>query len=239
MLKVQNLCAGYGKIQVLWNVSLEVKDGQVVAVLGSNGAGKTTTVSTITGMIRATGGSVVFNGEELADRSSRFILEQGIIQVPEGRQLFSGMTVRENLELGAYEKEAKNRFAETEEFVYYVFPALKERRRQIAGTLSGGEQQMLSVARALVGQPKLLILDEPSTALDASSREMFFDLLGELNAKRGVTILLITHDTGEVGKYISKFIINIITNLTFRYYYQIALRHISLQIKRTTKFYNG
>ena len=107
MLKVNNLCAGYGKVQVLWNISLEVKDGQVVAVLGSNGAGKTTTVRTITGMVKASSGSVIFNGEELADRSSRFILDQGIIQVPEGRQLFTGMTVYENLEMGAYSKEAK------------------------------------------------------------------------------------------------------------------------------------
>ena len=197
MLKVQNLCAGYANVQVLWNVSLEVKDGQVVAVLGSNGAGKTTTVRTITGMIRATGGSVVFNGEELADRSSRFILEQGIIQVPEGRQLFSGMTVRENLELGAYDRESKNRFAETEEFVYYVFPALKERRRQIAGTLSGGEQQMLAVARALVGQPKLLILDEPSLGLAPKIVDDILKIAVNLARERNIGVLLVEQDVNK------------------------------------------
>lgn len=197
MLKVQNLCAGYGKIQVLWNVSLEVKDGQVVAVLGSNGAGKTTTVRTITGMVRATGGSVVFNGEELFDRSSRFILEQGIIQVPEGRQLFSGMTVYENLELGAYSREAKARFAEIEEFIYYAFPTLKERRRQIAGTLSGGEQQMLAVARALVGLPKLLILDEPSLGLAPKIVDDILKIAVNLAREKNIGVLLVEQDVNK------------------------------------------
>ena len=109
MLKVENLCAAYGNVQVLWDISLEVKDGQVVAVLGSNGAGKTTAVKTITGMIKASGGSVIFNDAELAGKSSRFILDQGIVQVPEGRQLFTGMTVFENLEMGAYNKKAKEK----------------------------------------------------------------------------------------------------------------------------------
>jgi len=190
MLKVENLCAAYGTVQVLWDISLEVKDGQVVAVLGSNGAGKTTAVKTITGMIKASGGSVIFNDAELAGKSSRFILDHGIVQVPEGRQLFTGMTVFENLEMGAYNKKAKEKFTESEAFVYECFPKLKERRKQISGTLSGGEQQMVAVARALIGLPKLLILDEPSLGLAPIIVEEIFELLAKLKAG-GKTILLI------------------------------------------------
>lgn len=194
MLKVENLCAGYGKVQVLWNVSLEVKDGQIVAILGSNGAGKTTTVRTITGMVRAMSGSVVFNGEELADKPSRFVLDQGIIQVPEGRQLFTGMTVYENLQMGAYNKESKARFAETEEFVYKFFPKLKERRRQVAGTLSGGEQQMVAVARALIGLPKLLILDEPSLGLAPNVVDEILEVAVHLAHEKNIGVLLVEQD---------------------------------------------
>ena len=189
MLKVNNLCAGYGKVQVLWNISLEVKDGQVVAVLGSNGAGKTTTVRTITGMVKASSGSVIFNGEELADRSSRFILDQGIIQVPEGRQLFTGMTVYENLEMGAYSKEAKAKFAETEEFVYEAFPKLKERRKQITG-----RNQMGAVARALAGLPKLLILDEPSLGLAPNIVDDILEIAVHLAREKNIGILLVEQD---------------------------------------------
>lgn len=194
MLKVENLCVGYGKVQVLWDISLEVKDGQVVAILGSNGAGKTTTVRTITGMVKATSGSVVFNGEELADRSSRFILDQGIIQVPEGRQLFTGMTVYENLQMGAYNKAAKQAFAETEEFVYQAFPKLKERRKQITGTLSGGEQQMVAVARALAGLPKLLILDEPSLGLAPNIVDDILEIAVNLARQKNIGVLLVEQD---------------------------------------------
>jgi len=194
MLKVENLCAAYGNVQVLWDISLEVKDGQVVAVLGSNGAGKTTAVKTITGMIKASGGSVIFNDAELAGKSSRFILDQGIVQVPEGRQLFTGMTVFENLEMGAYNKNAKEKFAESEAFVYECFPRLKERRKQIAGTLSGGEQQMVAVARALIGLPKLLILDEPSLGLAPNIVDDILNVAVHLAKNQNVGVLLVEQD---------------------------------------------
>jgi len=194
MLKVENLCAAYGNVQVLWDISLEVKDGQVVAVLGSNGAGKTTAVKTITGMIKASGGSVIFNNAELAGKSSRFILDQGIVQVPEGRQLFTGMTVFENLEMGAYNKKAKEKFTESEAFVYECFPKLKERRKQIAGTLSGGEQQMVAVARALIGLPKLLILDEPSLGLAPNIVDDILNVAVHLAKNQNVGVLLVEQD---------------------------------------------
>lgn len=194
MLKVENLCAAYGTVQVLWDISLEVKDGQVVAVLGSNGAGKTTAVKTITGMIKASGGSVIFNDAELAGKSSRFILDQGIVQVPEGRQLFTGMTVFENLEMGAYNKKAKEKFTESEAFVYECFPKLKERRKQIAGTLSGGEQQMVAVARALIGLPKLLILDEPSLGLAPNIVDDILNVAVHLAKNQNIGILLVEQD---------------------------------------------
>ncbi len=194
MLKVQNLCAGYGKVQVLWDISLEVKDGQIVSVLGSNGAGKTTTVRAITGMLKPTGGSVVFDGEELADRSSRFILDQGIIQVPEGRQLFTGMTVYENLQMGAYSKAAKIKFPVTEEYIYEMFPKLKERRKQVTGTLSGGEQQMVAVARALAGLPKLLILDEPSLGLAPNIVDDILQIAVNLARQKNIGVLLVEQD---------------------------------------------
>ena len=194
MLKVENLCAAYGHVQVLWDISLEVKDGQVVAVLGSNGSGKTTAVKTITGMIKASGGSVIFNNAELAGKSSRFILDQGIVQVPEGRQLFTGMTVFENLEMGAYNKKAKEKFTESEAFVYECFPKLKERRKQIAGTLSGGEQQMVAVARALIGLPKLLILDEPSLGLAPNIVDDILNVAVHLAKNQNVGVLLVEQD---------------------------------------------
>ena len=194
MLKVENLCAAYGTVQVLWDISLEVKDGQVVAVLGSNGAGKTTAVKTITGMIKASGGSVIFNDAELAGKSSRFILDQGIVQVPEGRQLFTGMTVFENLEMGAYNKKAKEKFTESEAFVYECFPKLKERRKQISGTLSGGEQQMVAVARALIGLPKLLILDEPSLGLAPNMVDDILNVAVHLAKNQNVGVLLVEQD---------------------------------------------
>lgn len=194
MLKVENLCAAYGTVQVLWDISLEVKDGQVVAVLGSNGAGKTTAVKTITGIIKASGGSVIFNDAELAGKSSRFILDQGIVQVPEGRQLFTGMTVFENLEMGAYNKKAKEKFTESEAFVYECFPKLKERRKQIAGTLSGGEQQMVAVARALIGLPKLLILDEPSLGLAPNIVDDILNVAVHLAKNQNVGVLLVEQD---------------------------------------------
>ncbi|MBE6128628.1 MAG: ABC transporter ATP-binding protein [Erysipelotrichaceae bacterium] len=194
MLKVENLNAGYGSVNILWDVCLDLNDGEVVAVLGSNGAGKTTMVRAITGMIRPTSGSVVFNGEELCKKSSRHILDAGIVQVPEGRQLFTDMTVLENLQMGAFSKETKEHFQENLQKCYQWFPKLEERARQAAGTLSGGEQQMVAVARALIGMPKLLILDEPSLGLAPNIVDDILNVAKTLAKESNISVLLVEQD---------------------------------------------
>ncbi len=194
MLKVEGLRAGYGSINILWDLSFEVKEGEVVAILGSNGAGKTTMVRAVTGMVRPSAGSVNFNGEELAKKSSRYILDKGIVQVPEGRQIFTDMTVLENLEMGAFSKPTKAAFARNLETAYQRFPRLKERAKQAAGTLSGGEQQMLAVARALIGMPKLLILDEPSLGLAPNIVDDILDVASSMARNDGIAVLLVEQD---------------------------------------------
>lgn len=194
MLKVEKLNAGYGRVNILWDVSFDLNDGEIVAILGSNGAGKTTMVRTITGMVKATSGSVVFNGEDYAKKSSRAILDAGIVQVPEGRQLFTEMTVLENLQMGAFNKETKEHFNENLEKCYKWFPKLKERAKQAAGTLSGGEQQMVAVARALIGMPKLLILDEPSLGLAPNIVDDILDVAKTLAREDGISVLLVEQD---------------------------------------------
>ena len=194
MLKVENLNAGYGSVNILWDICLDLNDGEVVAVLGSNGAGKTTMVRAITGMIRPTSGSVVFNGEELCKKSSRHILDAGIVQVPEGRQLFTDMTVLENLQMGAFSKETKEHFQENLQKCYQWFPKLEERARQAAGTLSGGEQQMVAVARALIGMPKLLILDEPPLGLAPNIVDDILNVAKTLAKESNISVLLVEQD---------------------------------------------
>ena len=194
MLKVEGLNAGYGAVNILWDVSFELKDGEIVAILGSNGAGKTTMVRAITGMIKPTSGSVEFNGTQLARKSSRFILDSGIVQVPEGRQLFTDMTVLENLQMGAFSKETKAHFAQNLKKFYQWFPKLEERARQAAGTLSGGEQQMVAVARALIGEPKLLILDEPSLGLAPNIVDEILEVAATLVHDSGISVLLVEQD---------------------------------------------
>ena len=193
MLKVEGLTAGYGSLKIIWDESFEIRDGEIVAILGSNGAGKTTTVRALTGMIKPSAGSIVFNDQELMGKNSRVILDSGIVQVPEGRQLFTGMTCLENLELGAFNKTLKEHFKENLEKCYHWFPKLKERAGQISGTLSGGEQQMVAVARALVGEPKLLMLDEPSLGLAPNIVDDILKVAQEL-AKTGVSVMLVEQD---------------------------------------------
>lgn len=193
MLKVEGLTAGYGSLKIIWDESFEIRDGEIVAILGSNGAGKTTTVRALTGMIKASAGTVTFNDEVLSGKSSRYVLDHGIVQVPEGRQLFTGMTCLENLELGAFNKTLKEHFKDNLEKCYQWFPKLKERAGQISGTLSGGEQQMVAVARALVGEPKLLILDEPSLGLAPNIVDDILKVAQEL-AKTGVSVMLVEQD---------------------------------------------
>ena len=194
MLKVEGLNAGYGAVNILWDVTFHVADGEIVAILGSNGAGKTTMVRAVTGMLRPSAGSVEFNGEELVKRSSRYILDQGIVQVPEGRQLFTEMTVLENLEMGAFSKQTKAHFQENLKKAYSWFPKLEERARQAAGTLSGGEQQMVAVARALIGMPKLLILDEPSLGLAPNIVDDILNVAYTMARQEGISVLLVEQD---------------------------------------------
>ncbi|MBO7729110.1 MAG: ABC transporter ATP-binding protein [Oscillospiraceae bacterium] len=194
MLKVQGLRAGYGAINILWDIDFQISEGEIVAILGSNGAGKTTMVRALTGMIRPSAGTVEFNGEDLAKKSSRYILEKGIVQVPEGRQIFTEMTVLENLEMGAFNKKTREAFQENLKTAYQRFPRLEERSRQAAGTLSGGEQQMLAVARALIGMPQLLILDEPSLGLAPNIVDDILQVASDMARKDNISVLLVEQD---------------------------------------------
>lgn len=204
MLEVKNLVAGYGSTKVLWDISFEIQDGEVVAILGGNGAGKTTIVRALSGLIRPKEGSIVFNGQELSGLNSVKVLEAGIVQVPEGRQLFTDMTVYENLELGAFSKEAKSKMAQNLEMVYEWFPKLKQRSSQLAGTLSGGEQQMVAVARGVLSLPKLLILDEPSLGLAPNIVDQILQVAKSLAEEQGVSILLVEQDVRKALKVSNK-----------------------------------
>lgn len=190
MLKVQGLNVFYGDLMALRDVSFEVENSQVVSVIGSNGVGKSTTLRTISGIQRPQKGSIEFDSIDITKAPTSKIVEMGISHVPEGRQLFPTMTVLENLEMGAQFKEAKKQAPETMEEVFSFFPRLKERLKQDAGTLSGGEQQMLAIGRGLMSRPKLLMLDEPSLGLAPLLVSTIFDIIREINA-RGTSILLI------------------------------------------------
>jgi len=189
MLKVENLCSGYGPVQILHGVSLEVAPGEVVALLGSNGMGKSTLNNTLSGVCRATAGQVVLDGKNLTGASPDEIVSHGLIHVPEGRRVFPNLTILENLELGSY-RRAKSQRKQNLEKVFEIFPKLRERVAQKAGTLSGGEQQMLAIGRGLMAEPKLLILDEPSLGLSPLMVEQMFDLIVKLHAE-GLSILLV------------------------------------------------
>ncbi len=194
MIKVEGLNAGYGAINILWDIAFTLNDGEIVAILGSNGAGKTTMVRAVTGMIKPSSGSIQFNNQELIKKSSRDILNYGIVQVPEGRQLFTEMSVLENLQMGAFNKETKANFKTNLEKAYAWFPKLKERSKQAAGTLSGGEQQMVAVARALIGEPKLLILDEPSLGLAPNIVDDILEVAKTLASEDKISVLLVEQD---------------------------------------------
>lgn len=190
MLKVDNINAYYGDLQALWGVSLQVNEGELVALVGPNGAGKTTTLKVITGLLKLASGSVNFNGNDLGKETVHKIVGLGISQVPEGGRIFSGMTVLENLELGAFVPEARKVKDQSLKWVYKIFPRLEERQKQQAGTLSGGERQMLAIGRALMSKPKLLLLDEPSFGLAPILVQQMFEMIEEIN-KQGVTVLLV------------------------------------------------
>ncbi len=196
MLQAEHVNVAYNTLQVLWDVSLEVREGEIVALIGSNGAGKTTLLRTISGLMKPLFGTIRFLGEDITNLPPHDICRRGVIQVPEGRALFPRMRVIENLELGAYLPEARAQRHETIERVYRLFPRLKERWRQDAGTLSGGEQQMVAIGRALMARPKLLMLDEPSLGLAPVLVETMMDVLTQLNAE-GMTILLVSQEVHQ------------------------------------------
>ncbi|HEY67018.1 MAG TPA: ABC transporter ATP-binding protein [Thermoflexia bacterium] len=190
MLEVQNIHSYYGNIHALKGISLTVEEGEIVTLIGANGAGKTTTLRTISGLLKPRQGKVFLEGEDLADYKAHEIVYKGVAMVPEGRRVFSKLTVAENLDMGAYHRRDRKGIAEDLERVFALFPRLKERRNQVAGTLSGGEQQMLATARALMARPRLLLLDEPSMGLAPILVEDVFETIQEIN-KEGTTILLV------------------------------------------------
>lgn len=190
MLRVENLQVRYGAIIALHDVSLEVEEGELVALLGVNGAGKSTTISAIAGVVRAVRGSVVFQGQSLLGKSPESILKMGISVVPEGRDIFPTLTVEENLRLGAFIRHNRSEYRSDLEETFLLFPILKERFHQLGGTLSGGEQQQLAIARSLMSHPKLIMLDEPSLGLAPTLVDQIFSLIATLRS-RGSTILLV------------------------------------------------
>ena len=190
MLKIENLEVAYGNIKAIKGISLEVNQGEIVTLIGSNGAGKSTTLRAISGILKPRSGSITFNGERIDGVEGHEIVAKGICQSPEGRRIFPKMTVDENLDLGAFLRNDKNEIANDRQRVLELFPRLQERIDQKAGTMSGGEQQMLAVGRALMGSPKLLLLDEPSMGLAPVLVEMIFETIEKIN-KQGTTILLV------------------------------------------------
>jgi len=190
VLRLEEVHAHYGAIHALRGVSLEVREGEIVSLIGANGAGKSSTLMAISGILRSRAGRIIFEGEDLADVPAHAIVERGISQVPEGRRIFSKLTVLENLEMGAYTRGDPDRIREDLDRIFSLFPLLGERRSQLGGTLSGGEQQMLAIGRALMVHPRLLLLDEPSLGLAPKLVETIFDVIREINAQ-GTTIFLV------------------------------------------------
>ncbi len=190
MLSIKNLSVHYGGIHALRGISFDVPAGKIVTLIGANGAGKSTTLNSIVGLVKADGGSVSWNGKEILGSPTKNIVESGIVLVPEGRRVFPNLTVDENLSLGAYARTNKDEVEADRERVFGLFPRLKERHKQKAGTFSGGEQQMLAVARALMSKPKVMMMDEPSLGLAPLIVGMIFDIIRQINAA-GVTVLLV------------------------------------------------
>lgn len=191
MLKVTDLSVSYGAIQAVHGISFGIESGSIVTLIGANGAGKTTTLRALSGVQRAGGGRIEFNGEDITREAPHRIVARGLAHVPEGRMVFSNLTVDENLAMGAFLDRDRARIARNRDYVFGIFPRLKERLEQPAGTLSGGEQQMLAIGRALMGNPKLLMLDEPSLGIAPKLISVIFDKIREINRDHGVTVLLV------------------------------------------------
>lgn len=190
MLNVKDLCVSYGAINALRGISFDVKEGEIISLIGSNGAGKTTTLHAISNIIKKKSGTVEFNGNDITEMQPDQIVRQNLIQVPEGRRIFQNLSVKENLEMGAYTRNDKDGIKQDMEMVFELFPRMKERIKQISGTLSGGELQMLAMGRALMARPKLLLLDEPSMGLAPIFVDEIFNIVTKIN-QTGTTILLV------------------------------------------------
>ncbi len=199
LLKVENLEVYYGVIQAIKGISFEVEEGEIIALIGANGAGKTTTLHTITGLVPAASGSIIFEDRDLTRTPAHKIVAMGMAHVPEGRRVFAHLTVEQNLRLGAYTRSDKKEIVESFEMVYDRFPRLKERRKQEAGTLSGGEQQMLAIGRALMSHPKIILMDEPSMGLSPLLVSEIFDIIKHIN-ETGTTVLLVEQNAKKALK---------------------------------------
>jgi len=204
MLTVSDLQVSYGAINALSGVSFQIPQGAIVTLIGGNGAGKTTTLRTISGLLRAKQGTVNFKGESITALPAHAIVARGLCHVPEGRMVFSNLSVEENLAMGAYLQRDRERIAKTREYVFSIFPRLRERLQQVAGTLSGGEQQMLAIGRALMGNPSFLMLDEPSLGIAPRLIVTIFEKIVEINRQQGITILLVEQNANlalEISSY--------------------------------------
>ncbi len=199
MLKVKDIQVYYGMIQALKGISFEINEGEVVALIGANGAGKTTTLHTITGLLRAGKGKISFMGEDITDTPAHKIVKMGMAHVPEGRRVFAELSVYENLKLGAYINKDKEETQKTLEKIYERFPRLEERKKQLAGTLSGGEQQMLAIGRALMSKPKLIVMDEPSMGLSPQFVDEIFRIIEDIR-KEGMTVLVVEQNAKKALK---------------------------------------
>lgn len=203
MLELKNIVSAYGNIRALKDISLNVEEGQIVSLIGANGAGKTTTMRTITGLLKPEEGQVFFNGEEITGSPAYQLVSKGISLVPEGRQIIDSLTVLENLKMGAYQRSDNKEIKEDIKEIYKIFPILDERKNQLGGTLSGGQQQMLAIGRALMSKPKLLLLDEPSMGLAPLFVKEIFEIIKRIN-KQGTTVLLVEQNANmalEVADY--------------------------------------
>jgi branched-chain amino acid transport system ATP-binding protein len=204
MLEIKNLSVSYGAINALQGISLQIKDGDIVTLIGANGAGKTTTLKTISGLLKARGGEILYESKNIANLKPHQIVKLGISHVPEGRMVFANLTVRENLAMGAYLQRDRAVARAELDFVFGMFPRLKERESQIAGTLSGGEQQMLAIGRALMSRPKFLMMDEPSLGIAPLLVKTIFEKIVEINRDRRITILLVEQNANlalEISHY--------------------------------------
>lgn len=197
MLTLENVQAGYGNILAIKDVSLEIKEGEIITLIGANGAGKSTTLMTISGVVRCRSGRIMFRDQEIHEEASDEIVKMGICQVPEGRHIFPQLTVQENLDMGAFLRSDKEAIKKDRDYVYGLFPILAERRHQDGGNLSGGEQQMLAMSRALMARPKVLLLDEPSMGLAPLVIKQIFEIIKKINIESNTTIFLVEQNANQ------------------------------------------